>query len=61
MDFIEGFPRSSWFNVILVVVDRMSKSMHFVPLKHPFIVSSVAILFIREIIRLHRIPKKNSF
>ncbi|GJT66732.1 putative mitochondrial protein [Tanacetum coccineum] len=50
MDFVEGLPKSAGYSVSMVVVDRLSKSAHFVPRKPTFTASSVAISFVREIV-----------
>ena len=56
MDFIRGLPKSHGVDVICVVVDRLSKYAHFLPLKHPYTAHSVAEKFVKEIVRLHGFP-----
>jgi hypothetical protein len=57
LDFIEGLPVSGSFNCILVVVDIFSKYAHFLGLKHPFTVASMAKLFLSHVYKHHGMPQ----
>ena len=57
MDFISGLPKTlKGFTVILVVIDRLTKSAHFVPGKSTYTASKWAELYLTEIVRLHGVP-----
>jgi len=50
MDFVEGLPRVNGKSVILTVVDRFSKSAHFIALGHPYTDTSVARVLFTDIV-----------
>nr|XP_016457847.1 PREDICTED: uncharacterized protein LOC107781627 [Nicotiana tabacum] len=57
MDFITGLPRTPWrYDYIWVIIDRLTKSAHFLPVKTTYSVEDYAKLYIREIVRLHGVP-----
>ena len=59
MDFVVGLPlTSSRHNAILVVVDKLTKSAHFIPVRDTYDVMDVSRVFINEIVCLHGVPKK---
>ncbi|KAH0706582.1 hypothetical protein KY289_011658 [Solanum tuberosum] len=57
MDFVVGLPRTRrQHDSIWVIVDRMTKSAHFLPIKITFSVENYAKLYIKEVVKLHGIP-----
>ena len=58
MDFIIGFLKIvRHHDSIMVVVDMLEKVTHFIPVKTTYSVSDVAHVFIRDVVRLHGVPK----
>ncbi|GJT25430.1 retrotransposon protein, putative, ty3-gypsy subclass [Tanacetum coccineum] len=54
MDFVTGLPRTQRkHDAIWVVVDRLTKSAHFLPIRKDYPVSKLAEMFQQEIVRLH--------
>jgi hypothetical protein len=59
MDFITGLPRmNKQHDSIMVVVDKLTKDAHFVPVKKTHTTTNIAKIFMKEIVRLHGIPRK---
>ncbi|PKI50469.1 hypothetical protein CRG98_029152 [Punica granatum] len=57
MDFVSRLPRSRrGHDSIWVIVDRLTKSAHFLRVKTTFGADQLAQLFIKEIVRLHGVP-----
>jgi hypothetical protein len=56
MDFITKFPRTSkQHDAIMVVVDKLTKATHFIPMKVTHKETNVDDIYMREITRLHGI------
>jgi transposase InsO family protein len=59
MDFIMGLPRTqSGYNSIWVIVDRLTKVAHFIPVKTTYSGPQLIELYMSRIVCLHGVPKK---
>ncbi|GJS55247.1 putative reverse transcriptase domain-containing protein [Tanacetum coccineum] len=57
MDFITKLPKSSQgFDTIWVIVDRLTKSAHFLPIRENDPLDKLARLYLNRIVARHRIP-----
>lgn len=57
MDFVVGLPRSQkGHDSTWVIVDRLTKWAHFLPMKTMYSLSKYAQVYIDEIVRLHGVP-----
>jgi hypothetical protein len=58
MDFITKFPRmAKKHDSIMVVVEKLTKVFHFVPVKSTYKAPDVAEIYICEVAKLHGVPK----
>jgi hypothetical protein len=59
MDFIVGLPRSqAGYDSIWVIVDRITKVAHFIPVKMTYSGAKLAELYMSRIVCLHGVLKK---
>jgi hypothetical protein len=59
MDFIVGLPRTQLgYDSIWVIVDRLTKVAHFIPVKTTYSEPQLAELYMSRIVCLHGVPKK---
>ncbi|GJU18712.1 putative reverse transcriptase domain-containing protein [Tanacetum coccineum] len=57
MDFVSGLPRTpSGYDSIWVIVDRLTKSAHFLPMKKTDSIEKLAQLYLKEIVCRHGVP-----
>ena len=58
MDFIIGLPQTQQgHNSLLVIVDHLTKSAHFVPINTTYYTRKYAELYVSQIVRLHGVPR----
>ena len=59
MDFVVGFPLTCLrLNAILVVVEKLTNSAYFIPVRDTYDVTDVEMVFINDIVCLHGVSKK---
>jgi hypothetical protein len=59
MDFIVGLPRTrDGYDSIWVIVDRLTKVAHFIPVKTTYTGAKLAELYMSRIVCLHGVPKR---
>jgi len=56
MDFMGPLPVSNRHDYLLVVIDRLTSQVHLVPTNMHVTAKEVTWLFIKEVVRLHRMP-----
>ncbi|KAE8664148.1 Detected protein of unknown function [Hibiscus syriacus] len=57
MDFVTGLPMTPLKkDSVWVIVDRLTKSAHFIPVRVNYTLDKLARLYISEIVRLHGVP-----
>ncbi|GKE08874.1 putative reverse transcriptase domain-containing protein [Tanacetum coccineum] len=57
MDFVSGLPRTlSGYDTIWVIVDRLTKSAHFLPMKKTDSMEKLTQLYLKEIVCRHGVP-----
>ncbi|GKC32731.1 putative reverse transcriptase domain-containing protein [Tanacetum coccineum] len=57
MDFVTKLPRiSSGHDTIWVIVDRLTKSAHFLPMREDYKMDRLARLYLNEIVARHGVP-----
>ena len=57
MDFVVELPvTGTKHDLVWVMVDRLTKSAHFLPMRTDYSLDKLAELYIKEIVQLHGIP-----
>ena len=58
MDFLVRLPRTqARYNAIWVIVDRLTKAAHFIPIKVKYSLEKLTELYLQEIVQLHGVPE----
>ena len=59
MDFVVGLPKTQkGHDSIWVIVDRLTKAAHFIPVRTNYSVEKLAKLYVENIVKLHGVPSR---
>lgn len=57
MDLLSGLPKTQkGYNTIWVIVDKLTKFAHFIPVRKTYSMDKFTELYVDEILRLHGVP-----
>ncbi len=56
MDFMGPFPPSDGFDYLWMIICRLTSMVHLIPINTTTKASELALLFIKEVVRLHGLP-----
>ena len=57
MDFIVGLPKTQkGYDLVWMIIDRLTKLAHFIPIKTTYSVAQYARLYVENIVSLHGVP-----
>lgn len=57
MDFVTDLPKCHGFDAVWTITDRLTKQVHFVPVRKALGTQELADLFVKEVFRLHGMPR----
>lgn len=58
MDFITRLPKTrKQHDAIMVMVDKLRKDTHYIPINSTFKAINIANIFLKDVFRLHGVPK----
>ncbi|MCO5569851.1 hypothetical protein L7F22_023565 [Adiantum nelumboides] len=59
MDFVTGLPKTTGnYDSIFIIVDKLTKVAHLIPVKQTATAVDIAQVFVKEIVRLHGVPAR---
>ena len=60
MDFVTGLPSvvGGFDSIFVIVVDKLTKVTHLLPVKNTYTTIDIARVFIRDVVKLHGFPRR---